>query len=93
MNRQIVNLTKLAGLAVLLVGCATTSAPATQRVEVPVPVPCIKAQDVPKRPDYDVEKLTATSSDGEKVLALASDWPQGRKYESSLEAIIAGCRN
>lgn len=79
-----------AGVA-LLGGCGTTPAPSAQRVDVPVPVSCVKAEDVPKRPDYEVEKLAATASDGEKVLALASDWPRGRKYEGELEAIIVGC--
>lgn len=74
-----------------LSGCTTTPAPATQRVDVPVPVPCVKAEDVPKRPGYAVEKLAPGASDGEKILALASDWPAGRKYETELEAIIAGC--
>lgn len=75
----------------MLAGCAVTPAPATQRVDIPVPVSCVKAEDVPKRPDYAVEKLAPTASDGEKVLALASDWPRGRKYEATLEAIITGC--
>lgn len=78
--------------AVLLAGCAATSAPATQRVDVPVPVSCVKAEDVPRRPDYAVEKLAPTATDGEKILALASDWPRGRRYEGELEAVIAGCR-
>jgi hypothetical protein len=82
----------LAAGFVLLVGCSTTPAPATQRVDVPVPVSCVKAADLPKRPDYAVEKLAATASDGEKVLAFAADWPLGRKYEGKLEAIISGCR-
>lgn len=77
---------------IVLSGCSGLPAPATQRVDVPVPVSCLKAQDVPKRPDYAVEKLAPTASDGEKVLALASDWPRGRKYEEKLEAVIAGCR-
>jgi hypothetical protein len=93
MKQKPIKLTKLAGLAVLLMlgGCASTPAPAIQRVDVPVPVPCVKAGAVPKRPEYAVEKLEATASDGEKVLALTIDWPRGRKYEGELEALIAGC--
>jgi hypothetical protein len=85
---------KLISMAVagVLSGCGTTPAPATQRVDVPVPVLCVKADDIPKRPEYAVEKLAPTASDGEKVLALASDWPRGRKYEGELEAVVAGCR-
>lgn len=80
------------GCTCMLAGCGTTPATAIQRVDVPVAVPCVKAADVPQRPDYAVEKLAPTATDGEKVLALAGDWPRGRKYEGELEAIIAGCR-
>lgn len=93
MKPKPLNLTKLAGLTALLLaaGCAGTQAPTTQRVDVPVPVSCVKPGSVPQRPDYAVEKLAPTASDGEKVVALASDWPRGRKYEGELEAVIAGC--
>lgn len=82
----------LLSLACILAGCAGTPAPVTQRVEVPVPVSCVKAADVPKRPDYRVEKLAPGASDGEKVLAFVGDWAAGRKYEGKLEAALAGCR-
>ena len=74
--------------AVLLAGCASAP-PAPVRVEVPVMVPCIG--EVPERPAYEFEKLPSTATDGEIVLALARDWPRGRKYEVELEAVIAGC--
>ena len=74
--------------AVLLAGCASAP-PAPVRVEVPVMVPCIG--EVPERPAYEFEKLPSTATDGEIVLALARDWPRGRKYEGELEAVIAGC--
>lgn len=72
-----------------LAGC-TTAPPAPVRVEVPVMVPCIG--EVPPRPAYDFDKLPAMAADGEMVLALARDWPRGRKYEEELEAIISGCK-
>lgn len=75
-----------------LAGCASAPAPVTQRVEVPVPVPCVAAGGVPAKPVYQFDKLPAAASDGEKVIALASDWPAGRRYEGQLEAIIMGCR-
>nr|WP_314606573.1 hypothetical protein [uncultured Janthinobacterium sp.] len=75
-------------LVLLLAGCG--SAPATlQRVEVPVFTPCVK--DVPQRPAYEFDQLAPVATDGEIVLALARDWPRGRKYEAELEAVIAGC--
>ncbi|WP_332861427.1 hypothetical protein [Janthinobacterium svalbardensis] len=77
-------------LTVLLAGGA--SAPlAPQLVEVPVFTPCVKV--VPQPPAYEFDKLPSTATDGEIVLALAlaRDWPRGRKYEVELEALVAGC--
>lgn len=80
---------KLAFLcATLLAGCSTAP-PAPVRVEVPVMVPCIG--EVPPRPDYEFDKLPATAMSGEIILALGRDWPRGRAYEASLEAILNGC--
>lgn len=76
-------------LATLLAGCASAPAPVPVRVEVPVMVPCIGA--VPARPAYEFDKLPATATDGEVILALARDWGRGRKYEGALEALLAGC--
>lgn len=74
-------------LVLMLVGCAAK--PITQEVKIPVYVKCVK--DKPARPVYETEKLTPSSSDGEKVLALARDKPTHLKYEGQLEAVIAGC--
>ena len=72
-----------------LAGCA--SAPlAPLRVEVPVSVPCVGT--APSLPAYEFDKLPATATDGEVILALARDWPRGRKYEGELQAVIIGCR-
>lgn len=73
----------------MLAGCAT-KAPTTQEVKVPVHVPCVG--EMPAAPVYEFDKLAPAASDGEKVLALARDWPRGRKYEGELEAVVAGCR-
>ena len=75
-------------LLFMLAGCS--SAPMMpQRVEVPVFTPCVKS--VPQRPAYEFDQLAAAATDGEIVLALARDWPRGRKYEVELEAVIVGC--
>lgn len=76
-------------LTMLLAGCASAP-PAPVRVEVPLMVPCIG--NVPPRPAYEFDRLPATATDGEIILALARDWPRGRKYEGELEVTIAGCR-
>ena len=85
MARQII--TKII-LTLLLAGCASAP-PAPVRVEVPVMVPCVGR--VPPRPAYEFDKLPSTATDGEIILALASDWSRGRKYEYELLAILAAC--
>ena len=75
-------------IVLVLAGCASVPL-APQRVEVPVFTPCVKV--VPQRPAYEFGQLAPAATDGEIVLALARDWPRGRKYEVELEAAIAGC--
>jgi hypothetical protein len=77
-------------MMVVLAGCASAP-PATQTVEVPVRVECVKEKDVPAAPLYEFDRLPPAAADGEKILALARDWPRGRKYESQLRAAIEGC--
>ena len=74
--------------ALLLTGCGTAP-PTTQTVYVPVHTPCVKNK--PVAPVYEFDKLPLDAPDGEKVLALARDWPKGRKYEWALESVIVGC--
>jgi hypothetical protein len=74
----------------LLTGCGTAP-PATQTVEVPVYVPCVREKDIPAAPTYEFDRLQPGAADGEKILALARDWPRGRAYESRLRAVIEGC--
>ena len=80
---------KILLLALALAGCASAP-PAPQVVDVPVYVSCVKGETA--RPEYEFGKLGLDAADGEKVLALARDWPRARKYEEQLEAVIAGCR-
>lgn len=76
-------------LTVLLTSCAT--APPPQVVKVEVATPCIKANLVPPRPDYETAHLADVASDGAKILALARDWLISRPYERDLETIVQGC--
>jgi hypothetical protein len=48
-------------------------------------------KEQPERPKFEFDKLPASASDGQKVLALAQDWPLGPKHELGLKAVIAGC--
>ncbi|MBV6321888.1 hypothetical protein [Duganella violaceipulchra] len=77
-------------LVLALAGCGSAPpAPAPQIVNVPVYTPCVK--ESPARPDFEFGALSLDATDGDKVLALARDWPRGRKYEGELEAALAGC--
>jgi len=73
----------------ILAGCVSTPAPATQVVQVPVATYCVK--DAPGRPEFEFDRLPATASDGDKILALVRDWARYRKYIGELEAVIIGC--
>ena len=89
MKRQVIpKITPLVAAA-LLAGCGTAP-PATQSVYVPVHTPCVK--DVPPAPEYEFGKLPLDATAGDKVLALARDWPRGRKYEGELAAALVGCQ-
>ncbi|MES2742475.1 MAG: hypothetical protein V4754_16235 [Pseudomonadota bacterium] len=96
-NRQICQLAKVrkffanSSFFVMLAGCATAPTTPPQRVEVPVYVPCVTGARLPA-PVFEFGMLQATANDGDKILALARDWPRGRAYEIKLEAIIQGCR-
>lgn len=73
----------------MLASCASAP-PAPQIVKVPVYVPCVTGAPIVK-PEFEFGKLGPAASDGDKVLALARDWPRGRTYEALLEAAVAGC--
>ena len=73
----------------LVLACCGSAPVALQRVEVPVFAPCVKG--VPQRPLYEFDRLAPAATDGEIVLALARDWPRGRKYGEELETVIKGC--
>lgn len=90
MNQQLAIFRNFASLTVaaLMVSCGTAPPP-TQTFYVPVHTPCVK--DKPVAPVYEFDKLPLDAPAGAKVLALARDWPRGRKYEGQLEAIIVGC--
>lgn len=73
--------------ALILSGCATT-APAPQRVDVPVAVGCLS--DLPARPEsrYGVGPWPGDKAAAQMALADAIAWEQ---YATALEAATAGC--
>ena len=75
----------LAGLLVFIfgtlgAGCASAPPAPPQIVEKPVYVPCVTGAPI-VRPEFEFSKLGAAASDGDKILALARDWPRGRRMK------------
>lgn len=75
-------------LALGLAGCGTRL---PQRVEVPVPVPCIRADQVPQRPALATDTLKPDASVYDKARAALAERQQLRGYVAELEAVIMGC--
>lgn len=73
----------------LLAGCATAPA-LPERVEVPVPVPCVAA--APVRPEFVTDAALRAMTDYQLVVAMWRDRLQRRQYEAEVEAVIAACR-
>jgi hypothetical protein len=75
-------------ISLMLTGCVS-SAPITQRVDVPVAVACVKRDQIPERPQY--EPYDSSAADGDVLLAVSRNWFKSRPYEAKLEAIANGC--
>jgi len=80
-------------LAVLLSGCASTRRPEPQlriqRVEVPIPVPCVR--EMPQRPASPVEALTPDAALGDMIKALLAERRLRESYVGEIEAILQAC--
>lgn len=75
-------------LLLVLAGCATSP----EVVKVQVPVPCIRAEDVPPRPEFVSDAALARMDDADLVLSLRIDQLAARGYADRLEAIVRSCR-
>lgn len=75
-------------LALGLAGCGAT---VPQRVEVPVPVPCIRADQVPQRPALSTDTLRPDASVYDKARAALAERQQLRGYVEELEAVLEAC--
>lgn len=87
-------LASLSGTAFTLAGCAVHTPPPaievrTERVEVPVPVACIKASDVPAMPPRVGDKLTGNAVNDADL--LAADALRLRSALDQTLALISGC--
>lgn len=77
----------------LLAGCGATVPVVkieTQRVEIPVPVPC--KEEYPSKPDFNFDKLTEDQDIHEKAKALLADRQLHLGYETELVAKLKACK-
>lgn len=80
-------------LALSLAGCASAPVVRTERVEVPVSVPC-KAQPV-KEPDWAVDALLRKGVRPtlyQRSQAMAVEIEQRREHETKLRAAVSACQ-
>ncbi|MGD9662065.1 MAG: hypothetical protein AB7U63_12400 [Porticoccaceae bacterium] len=77
---------------IILAGCASTDpiVVRTERVEVPVQVPC-RAPDI-ERPKWAIDALPAGAGVFARVKAMGVELEQRRAYEAHLEAAISACK-
>jgi hypothetical protein len=79
---------------VLLVGCATVpekplvASVQTTIVKVPVPVPCFKAEDLPRMPKTD---CVASLSYEQKARCLDLDLREMQEYAVKAEVLLIAC--
>lgn len=72
----------------LVAGCGATL---PERVEIPVPVPCLRADQAPQRPVLTTEQLKAGASVHDKTKAVLAENRQLRGYVGELEAVLEAC--
>lgn len=79
---------------IALAGCS--SAPLIpdppKEVRIPVPVACIKPDDVPQRPSMLSDAQLDALDDKRAVIALGQDRRVRQAYQAQLEAAVKGCR-
>ena len=79
------------GLAtILLSGCIHTQ-PVPQVVKVPVPAPCLTADQLPKPPQAATDATLAAMTDFDLVINLAADRLEYRRYSTEAAAVLQAC--
>jgi len=78
-------------LALMLTACASNEPIAVQikEVQVPVPVPCAKAEQIPPEPGKVGDQLTGNPVTDAMILAESA--LELRKWGGELEALVNGC--
>lgn len=73
-----------------LAGCASTLQ-IPKEVSVPVPVPCVKPEQLPERPGFMTDSDILAFDSYRRTWALWLDRALRQAYEAQLEAIAKGC--
>lgn len=79
-----------ASCAFLLSGCGLTPK-VPDEVKVPVPVPCIAAEDRPARPQFMSDAELLALDRYRRTRALWGDRAEREGYQAKLEAVVEGC--
>lgn len=79
------------GVIMLTLGLAGCGTRLPQRVEIPVPVPCLRADQVPQRPALATDALRTDANVYDKARAALAERQQLRGYVAELEAVIGPC--
>lgn len=78
--------------ALLITACTNVEKVAVPvEVQVPVVVPCIKAEELPATPNFATQNITGAEPDCELVDTLLIERLQYQQYAKELNAILAGC--
>lgn len=77
-------------LVALVSGCAT-SLPVPAEVRIPVPVPCLDAEQVPARPALTPDGILRALPAGDLVLTLARERARLAAYAAEAEPLLDGC--
>lgn len=73
-----------------LAGCAST-VEVPKEVRVPVPVPCIRPEQLPERPQFMTDADILAFDSYRRTWALWLDRALRQAYEAQLEAVAKGC--
>lgn len=79
-----------AALCLLLAGCAST-VEVPKEVRVPVPVPCVRPEQLPERPQFMTDADILAFDSYRRTWALWLDRALRQAYEAQLEAVAKGC--
>jgi len=62
-----------------------------QVVKIPVPVPCINPDQLPKPPNAATDATLAAMTDFDLVINLAADRLEYRRYSTEAAAVLQAC--